>query len=311
MSIRHHQVYIIGSGPAGFTAAIYSARADLKPYMAAGLQPGGQLTQTTDVENFPGYPEGIMGPEMMQQFEQQALRFGLELAHKVVTKVDLSQRPFRLWEDDGSEHSADALIISTGASARYLGVKGEDEFKGRGVSACATCDGFFFRDQDVVVVGGGDSALEEASFLTKFARKVYLIHRRDALRGSKVMQTRVFANEKIEILWDSVVDEVAGDFRGVNAVHIRNLKTAEQRKLAVTGYFAAIGHTPNTALFKGALEMDTVGYLQVQPGSTMTNVEGVFAAGDVADSKYRQAITAAGMGCSAALDAERWLAAQE
>ncbi|MBU0553932.1 thioredoxin-disulfide reductase [Myxococcota bacterium] len=310
MSARHHKVYIIGSGPSGYTAGIYAGRANLSPYMAAGLQPGGQLTQTTDVENFPGYPEGIMGPEMMQQFEAQATRFGLEIAHKMVSEVDLTARPFKLVEDDGEAHTADAVIIATGATARYLGIPGEQEFLGRGVSACATCDGFFFRDQDVMVIGGGDSAMEEATFLTRFARKVYLVHRRDSFRASKVMQERALANEKIEVIWDSVATEVKGNFQGVNAVAIKNLKTGEAREVAVTGYFCAIGHTPNTSLFKGALDMDSVGYLQVKGRSTHTNIEGVFAAGDVADSTYRQAITAAGMGAAAAIDAERWLGEQ-
>ncbi|MCA9545557.1 MAG: thioredoxin-disulfide reductase, partial [Myxococcales bacterium] len=294
--MAHHKVFIIGSGPAGYTAAIYAARADLKPYVAAGLQPGGQLTTTTDVENFPGYPEGVMGPQMMEDLRQQAERFGTTVAYTMVTKVDLSSRPFKIWEDD-EEHTADAIIVSTGASAKYLGVKGEQEYLGRGVSACATCDGFFFRDQDICVIGGGDSAMEEANFLTKFARKVYVIHRRDELRASKIMQERALKNPKIEFIWNTAVEEVTGDENGVNGVKLLNRVTGERSHLAVTGYFAAIGHKPNTDLFKGQLDMNDVGYLNVKDRSTYTNVEGVFAAGDVADSVYRQAITAAGMGC--------------
>ena len=308
---NHHEIYIIGSGPAGFTAALYAGRADLKPYMASGMQPGGQLTTTTEVENFPGYPDGIMGPEMMAQFQAQAEKFGLVLVYKSVEKVDFSERPFKIWEDDGELHTADAVIISTGATAKYIGVPGEQEFLGRGVSACATCDGFFFRDQEICVIGGGDSAMEEAAFLTKFASKVYVIHRRDTLRASKVMQTRALANPKIEFIWNTAVKEVVGDESGVIGVKLHNRVTGEDSQIAVTGYFAAIGHKPNTDIFKGQLDMDDVGYLKVASPSTYTNIEGVFAAGDVADATYRQAITAAGMGCQAALDAERWLEAQE
>ena len=305
--VRHHKVFIIGSGPAGYTAGLYAARADLSPYMATGIQPGGQLTTTTEVENFPGFPEGVMGPDMMVLFEKQAVRFGLEVVYKMVEKVDVSARPFRLWEDDGTEHTADSVIIATGASAKYLHIPGEQEYLGRGVSACATCDGFFFRDQELVVVGGGDTAMEEAHFLTKFASKVYVIHRRDTLRASKIMQERAMANEKIEFLWNTVVTEVKGDGSGVVGVDLLDLKTEERRHLPVTGYFSAIGHKPNTDLFKGVLEMDDVGYLKVNSPGTSTSVEGVFAAGDVSDPTYRQAITAAGMGCAAAIDAERWL----
>jgi thioredoxin reductase (NADPH) len=308
---NHHEIYIIGSGPAGFTAALYAGRADLKPYMASGMQPGGQLTTTTEVENFPGYPDGVMGPEMMAQFQAQAEKFGLVLVYKSVEKVDFSERPFKIWEDDGELHTADAVIISTGATAKYIGVPGEQEFLGRGVSACATCDGFFFRDQEICVIGGGDSAMEEAAFLTKFASKVYVIHRRDTLRASKVMQTRALANPKIEFIWNTAVKEVVGDESGVIGVKLHNRVTGEDSQIAVTGYFAAIGHKPNTDIFKGQLDMDDVGYLKVASPSTYTNIEGVFAAGDVADATYRQAITAAGMGCQAALDAERWLEAQD
>ena len=305
--VRHHKVFIIGSGPAGYTAGLYAARADLSPYMATGIQPGGQLTTTTEVENFPGFPEGVMGPDMMVLFEKQAVRFGLEVVYKMVEKVDVSARPFRLWEDDGTEHTADSVIIATGASAKYLHIPGEQEYLGRGVSACATCDGFFFRDQELVVVGGGDTAMEEAHFLTKFASKVYVIHRRDTLRASKIMQERAMANEKIEFLWNTVVTEVKGDGSGVVGVDLLDLKTEERRHLPVPGYVSAIGHKPNTDLFKGVLEMDDVGYLKVNSPGTSTSVEGVFAAGDVSDPTYRQAITAAGMGCAAAIDAERWL----
>ncbi len=307
---QHHKVFIIGSGPAGYTAAIYAARANLEPYMAAGLQPGGQLTTTTDVENYPGFPDGVMGPDMMELFKKQACRFGLKLEHKMVEKVDFSQRPFRIWEDDGAEHTADAVIVSTGATAKYLGIPGEQEYLGRGVSACATCDGFFFRGQEVAIVGGGDTAMEEATFLTKFASKVYVIHRRDELRASKIMQERAFKNEKIEFIWNTVVTEVKGDDNGVTGVTLRAADGTE-RDLPVHGYFSAIGHKPNTDLFKGQLDMNAVGYLNVDAPSTRTNIEGVFAAGDVADPTYRQAVTAAGMGCAAAIDAERWLEAQE
>lgn len=307
---QHHHVYIIGSGPAGYTAALYAARANLKPYMAAGHQPGGQLTTTTEVENYPGFPEGVMGPEMMTLFEQQATRFGLVVEHKLVERVDFSARPFRIWEEDGQAHTADAVIITTGATAKYLGVPGEMEYLGRGVSACATCDGFFFRDMDLVIVGGGDTAMEEANFLTRFARKVYVVHRRDELRASKIMQERAFKNPKIEFLWSTTVDEVLGDGKTVTGVRLVDVKTGEAREMAVQGYFSAIGHKPNTDIFKGQLDMDDVGYLKVKAPSTYTNIEGVFAAGDVADPVYRQAVTAAGMGCAAAIDAERWLEAQ-
>ncbi len=308
---RHHHIYIIGSGPAGYTAGLYAARANLEPYMAAGIQPGGQLTTTTDVENYPGFPDGVMGPDMMILFEKQATKFGLTVEHKMVEKVDLSSRPFRIWEDDDTEHTADAIIIATGASAKYLGIPGEQEYLGRGVSACATCDGFFFRDEELVVVGGGDTAMEEATFLTRFASKVYVVHRRDELRASKIMQERALKNPKIEFLWSHEVREVLGDGKAVTGVRLFDKKSGEEREMAVAGYFSAIGHKPNTDLFTGVLDMDEVGYLQVQSPSTRTNIEGVFAAGDVADPVYRQAVTAAGMGCAAAIDAERWLEAQE
>ncbi|MEZ4466807.1 MAG: thioredoxin-disulfide reductase [bacterium] len=308
---RHHRVFIIGSGPAGFTAALYAARARLSPYMASGLQPGGQLTTTTEVENYPGFPDGVMGPEMMELFQKQAERFGLEMAYTSVERVDFSSRPFQLWTDDEQTHTADAVIVSTGATAKYLGVPGEQEYLGRGVSACATCDGFFFQDQELAIVGGGDTAMEEAMFLTRFASKVYVVHRRDELRASKVMQERAFKNPKIEFLWNTTITEVLGDGGGVNGVRLQDVKTGETRDLPVGGYFSAIGHRPNTEIFKDLLEMDSVGYLKVKAPSTYTSVEGVFACGDVADPTYRQAITAAGMGCAAAIDAERWLEAQE
>ena len=310
MSPTHHHIYIIGSGPAGYTAGLYAARANLAPYMSAGLQPGGQLTTTTDVENYPGFPEGIMGPELMENFKAQAERFGLIVKYSMVDQVNFSQRPFQLWESDGSEHTADAIIISTGASAKYLNIPGEQEYLGRGVSACATCDGFFFRGKTVSVVGGGDTAMEEANFLTKFAEKVYLIHRRDSLRASKVMQERAMKNPKIEFLWNTEVNEVVGNGQGVVGLQLFNNRTKESSELSIDGYFSAIGHKPNTDLFKGVLAMDDVGYLKVDAPSTSTSIEGVFASGDVADPIYRQAITAAGMGCAAAIDAERWLEAQ-
>ena len=310
MSPTHHHIYIIGSGPAGYTAGLYAARANLSPYMSAGLQPGGQLTTTTDVENYPGFPEGIMGPELMENFKAQAERFGLIVKYSMVDRVNFLQRPFQLWESDGSEHTADAVIISTGASAKYLNIPGEQEYLGRGVSACATCDGFFFRGKTVSVVGGGDTAMEEANFLTKFAEKVYLIHRRDTLRASKVMQERAMKNPKIEFLWNTEVTEVVGNGQGVIGLQLFNNRTKESSELSINGYFSAIGHKPNTDLFKGVLAMDDVGYLKVDTPSTSTSIEGVFASGDVADPIYRQAITAAGMGCAAAIDAERWLEAQ-
>ena len=302
---------IIGSGPAGYTAAIYAARADLKPVLYQGLQAGGQLTTTTEVENFPGYPEGIDGPSMMQDLENQAKRFETDIRFGIVTEADFSERPFRLKADDGKEILAETVIISTGATARYLGLESEEKFKGQGVSACATCDGFFYRGQDVVVVGGGDTAAEEATYLSKLCKKVYLIHRRDELRASKAMVSRVLNTENIEVLWDSTTKEVLGDMKGVNGVLVENVKTGELRKLDVTGFFVAIGHRPNTELFKGQLDMDKNGYLVTKADSTATNIPGVFAAGDVQDHKFRQAITAAGTGCMAAIESERFLGEQE
>jgi thioredoxin reductase (NADPH) len=306
----HHTLIIIGSGPAGLTAGLYAARADLHPAVLEGIQPGGQLTITTEVENFPGFPKGILGPELMDLFRQQAARFGAQSIYKHVSRVDLQHRPFRVWVDD-EEYTADALIVATGASARLLGLPSEMEYMGHGVSACATCDGFFYRGLEVVVVGGGDTAIEEATFLTKFATKVTIIHRRDTLRASKIMQAKAAKNPRIAFLWDTVVEEVLGSNEGstkkVTGVRVKNVKTGATSVLKTDGVFVGIGHRPNTELFKGQLEMDAAGYLRTNGRSTATNVPGVFAAGDVADSVYRQAITAAGSGCQAAIDAERWL----
>ena len=302
------KVLIIGSGPAGLTAAIYAARADLDPLMIEGFERGGQLMLTTDVENYPGFPDGVMGPELMEQFRKQAERFGTRIVSSNVSRVDFSQRPFKVWVDD-DEYQADTVIISTGASARWLDVPGEAQLRGFGVSACATCDGFFFRDKEIAVVGGGDSAMEEALFLTKFASKVTIIHRRDEFRASKIMARRALEHPKIEVIWDSVVEEVVGD-GAVSGLKLHNVKTDERFDLAVDGLFVAIGHTPNTSVFKGQIDLDDAGYIVTPPGTTRTSVEGVFAGGDVVDKVYRQAITAAGMGCQAAIDAERWLEAE-
>ncbi len=309
------QCLIIGSGPAGYTAAIYAARADLKPVLYQGLQPGGQLTETTEVDNFPGYPEGTNGPQMMEDFKLQAERFEADVRWGIITEIDLSKRPFTAKADDGKTIVADTVIIATGASARWLGMPSEAEYNGYGVSACATCDGYFYKGKDVVVVGGGDTAAEEATYLAKLCRKVYLIHRRDELRASKAMQNRVFNTPNIEMVWDSVPKEILGETEGfakkVTAVDVENVKTGEIRKIDIDGFFVAIGHKPNSDLFKGQLEMNDVGYLNTKPDSTATNVDGVFAAGDIQDSVFRQAITAAGTGAMAAIEAERFLAAQE
>lgn len=300
-------VVIIGSGPAGLTAALYAARANLEPLVLQGLEPGGQLTTTTDVENYPGYPDGVLGPEMMQDFEKQAARFGAELRWGSVSAVDLSARPFRLLVDDEKPLLADSVIIATGASAKYLGLENEKRLLGRGVSACATCDGAFFRGEDLAIVGGGDTAMEEALFLTRFARKVYVVHRRDELRASQIMQERAFAHDKIEFVWNTEVTDVLGE-NAVEGLRLRNRETGEEGTLAVGGFFVAIGHKPNTDLFRGWLDMDETGYVETLPDSTYTNIEGVFACGDAQDHVYRQAVTAAGTGCMAAIDAERWLA---
>jgi thioredoxin reductase (NADPH) len=298
---------IIGSGPAGYTAAIYAARADLKPVMYQGMQPGGQLTITTDVENFPGYPEGVQGPQMMEDFQKQCERFGTDVRFGLVTSVDFSVRPFKVNIDEEKSILADTIIIAAGASAKWLGLESEKKYMGSGVSGCATCDGFFYRGQDVAIVGGGDTAAEEATYLAKLCKKVYLIHRRNELRASKAMQHKVFQTPNIEMVWDSVPVEVLGDDSGVTGVLTRNVKTGEEVKLTVTGFFVAIGHKPNTEVFRGHVELDEVGYIKTFPGTTRTNVEGIFAAGDVQDHYYRQAVTAAGTGCMAAIEAERFL----
>ncbi|HZR97479.1 MAG TPA: thioredoxin-disulfide reductase [Chloroflexota bacterium] len=301
-----YDIIIIGSGPAGYTAALYASRANLKVLQFQGYTVGGQLMLTSDVENYPGFVDGILGPEMMDKFEAQAKRFGTEMIARDVVEVDFSRQPFHIIADGVEEpYLADAVIIATGASAKWLGLPSEERLQGRGVSACATCDGAFFREQEVVVVGGGDTAMEESLFLTKFASKVYVVHRRDRFRASKIMQDRVLKHPKIEVIWDTVVDDVLGE-NSVQGVVLRNVKTGELRELAVTGYFAAIGHEPNTKLFRGLVDMDAVGYI-VPKEHTMTSVPGVFAAGDVVDHRYRQAITAAADGCRAAIDAERWL----
>ena len=303
----HRKVIIIGSGPAGLTAAVYAARANLEPLVFEGSQPGGQLTITTDVENFPGFPNGIMGPELMDHMRKQAVRFGATCEYKTVTKTDFSVNPFRVWVNN-DEYTADTIIISTGASARLLGLDSEKELMGHGVSACATCDGFFFKEKEVLVVGGGDSAAEEAIFLTKFASKVTIVHRRDEFRASKIMADRVFANDKIDIMWNSAVEDIYGSKEtGVTGVKIKDIVSGELKDVDCDGIFMAIGHVPNTGIFKGQIDLDDKGYITTEPYTTNTNVPGVFACGDVQDQVYRQAITAAGTGCMSAIDAERWL----
>lgn len=311
---HYYRLIIIGSGPAGLTAALYSARANLRPVVYEGNQPGGQLMITTDVENYPGFEKGIMGPEMMQIFRRQAQRFGAESRFEFISSVDFSQRPFRMESDRGVKLFADAVIVATGASAKLLGLPSETKYMGYGVSACATCDGFFFKDQEVIVVGGGDTAMEEANYLTRFCSKVILVHRRDEFRASRIMAERVMDNPKIEVLWNTAIDEVLGvdePAKKVTGVRLKNTQSGELSEREISGVFIAIGHQPNTELFVGQLDMHENGYLRVRPGSSYTNIEGVFAAGDVHDHVYRQAVTAAGSGCMAAIDAERWLEAQE
>lgn len=309
-AVAHEKVIIIGSGPAGYTAAIYSARAELKPLMFSGPQPGGQLMITTDVENYPGYPEGIMGPQMMEDFRLQAERFGTRVKYEMITKVDFNATPKKVWSETGELYHADTVIISTGASAKWLGIEAEQNYMNRGVSACAVCDGFFFRGKEVVIVGAGDTAAEEALYLSKLSPKVHMLIRRDEMRASKIMQSRVLNTPNIQMYWNTEAYDISGK-DAVEAVHVRNNQTGEETAIPASAFFVAIGHKPNTDVFKGQLDMDEAGYLKVQPGTTYTNIEGVFACGDAADKHYRQAVTAAGTGCMSALDAERWLAAQE
>jgi len=309
--IEHVPCLIIGSGPAGYTAAIYAARADLKPVMYTGMEPGGQLTQTTDVDNFPGYPSGIMGPEMMEDFRKQAERFGTDIRFGYVSSVDFSSLPHKVVVDEIKTITADTVIISTGATAKWLGLPSEQKYNGFGVSACAVCDGFFFKGQDVAIVGAGDTAAEEATYLAKLCKKVYMLVRRDEFRASKAMVHRVLNTPNIEVVYHTETKEILGNGKNVTAIRVLNNKTGAESDIPVEGFFVAIGHKPNTDIFKGWLDMDETGYLKTIPGSTKTNVEGVFASGDVQDHYYRQAITAAGSGCMAALDAERYLAARE
>ncbi len=308
---RHAPILIVGSGPAGYSAAIYAARAMRRPMLIAGLQPGGQLTITTDVENYPGFADVIQGPWLMEQMRAQALHVGTDLVEDVIVKAELGARPFRLTGDSGQVYAGDAVIIATGAQAKWLGLPSEKTFAGKGVSACATCDGFFFRGKEVAVIGGGNSAVEEALYLSHLASKVTLIHRRDSFRAEKILQERVFANPKIEVVWDHALEEILGDDAGASGVRLKNVKTGEASERQIDGVFIAIGHAPATELFTGQVAMKPSGYIIVKPGTTETNVPGVFAAGDVADDTYRQAVTAAGLGCMAALEAEKYLAARE
>lgn len=314
MSNTHHaKVLIIGSGPAGYTAAIYAARASLAPLLVKGLQPGGQLTITTDVENYPGFAQPVMGPDLMIEMEKQAANVGTTLIDDIITEMDFSKRPFTAKGDGGDTYTADTVIICTGASARWLGLPSEETYMGAGVSACATCDGFFFRGKEVAVIGGGNTAVEEALYLTNHAAKVTLIHRRDELRSEKILQERLFKNKKVEVIWDTVLDEVLGSGTppGVTGLKLKNAKTGEVSEISVDGVFIAIGHKPNTDIFKGQITMDAENYIITKPDSTATNIEGVFAAGDVQDKIYRQAVTAAGTGCMAALEAEKFIAEHE
>ncbi len=308
----HHKVMIIGSGPAGYTAAVYAARAMLDPGMVAGMQPGGQLTITTDVENYPGFPE-IMGPELMEHFKTHAEKFGTKIYDDMIVDVDFKARPMTMTGDDGQVYTADSVIIATGAQAKWLGLPSEDYFQGFGVSACATCDGFFYRNKEVIVVGGGNTAVEEALFLTNFASKVTLVHRRDTLRAEKILQNRLMDNPKVEILWDTQLEEILGDDepRGVTGARLKSTKTGETFERATHGVFIAIGHKPSTEVFKGHVAMNAGGYITTAPDSTATDIPGVFACGDVSDETFRQAVTAAGLGCMGALEAERWLTEQE
>ncbi len=311
MSKEPLKVLIIGSGPAGYTAAIYAARAGLKPVLLTGGEPGGQLTTTNDVENFPGYPDGINGPQMMVDLQKQAERFGTEIHYKLVTAADFSTYPFKLTVDEKEEITAESVIIATGATAKYLGIPSEKTFANKGVSACAVCDGYFYRGKEVAVVGAGDSAAEEATYLSKLCPKVHLIVRRDEMRASKIMQQRVLNTPNIEVHWNTDTEEILGDDAGVKGVRVVNNKTGEKKELSIEGFFLAIGHKPNTDIFKGQIDMDESGYIKVKPGTTKTNIAGVYAVGDAADKVYRQAITAAGTGCMGALDAEKFLAAKE
>ncbi len=308
--MMHSKVLIIGSGPAGYTAAIYAARAMLEPTLVQGLQPGGQLTITTDVENYPGYGDVIQGPWLMEQMQEQAKNVGTNIINDIILSVDFKSKPFKAISESGTEYTADSVIISTGAQARWLGLESEKKFQGYGVSACATCDGFFFKEKKVAVIGGGNSAVEEALYLTNFASKVYLVHRRNELRAEKILQDRLFKNEKVECVWDSELKEIVGDEDPLNvkSINIKNTKTNETSNIELDGVFVAIGHDPATQIFRGQVEMDEDGYIITKPDSTLTNVDGVYAAGDVKDKIYRQAVTAAGMGCMAALEAEKYLA---
>ena len=303
---QHHRLIILGSGPAGYTAAIYAARANLEPVLIQGMEPGGQLMTTTDVDNWPGEPEGIQGPELMDKMKRQAERFDTRIIFDHIGDTDLTERPFTLKGDNGT-YTCDSLIISTGASAMYLGLPSEEEFKGKGVSACATCDGFFYKGQEVIVVGGGDSAVEEALFLANIANKVTVVHRRDEFRAEKIMQQKLFEKDNIDVLWNSELDEVLGDQTGVTGARVKNKQNGETQNLAVTGVFIAIGHKPNTGIFGDELDKDRAGYINTAADSTATNIPGVFAAGDVQDTVFRQAVTAAGTGCMAAMEADKWL----